>query len=120
MGRLLIEGIRYDVNPCPFCGRYDKLEFTRKENYERNYDRSGSAALGIHCDRCSVDMYETSYKMKCYEAKMNVLLEKWNRRRKITFSETFEDFYGCSNCEAKNRCYDAFRPTAPGCNKYGR
>ena len=114
MGKLWVEGVRYNVNPCPFCGRYDKLEFTKRENYESNYDRSGSAVVAIHCTRCNLDMYKTAYKVKCYDAKMSILIDKWNNRCQVSFIDSYRK--GCSTCTGVTTCPDAYTSVAQYCN----
>jgi hypothetical protein len=65
--------------PCPFCGN-TKLAVTPKNQFYEVQGEYGDAAISIRCWECSVDMYEHSRTERTYEKRVELLIDKWNRR----------------------------------------
>lgn len=73
-----MEGVLKLFKPCPICGHSDVLDITFEESYNRIYMESGCACVAIHCQRCSLDLYEHTDSIKVYDDKVRRLAEVWN------------------------------------------
>lgn len=75
------------LKPCPFCGKVDMISITSKACFSENYLEHGSATISLNCQRCDLDIYETSYSGTKYETKARILVQKWNERSENNESE---------------------------------
>lgn len=69
----------YELKPCPFCGN-TKLEVTTKNQFYEVQGEYGVAAICVRCWTCSADMYDHTRTEKDYYKRVQMLVDKWNRR----------------------------------------
>lgn len=67
------------LKPCPFCGGEAEIATSQSAYYEM-VGKHGHACISLECRKCNLDMYEHSFHIKNYEAKVQALAKKWNRR----------------------------------------
>lgn len=70
-----------NFKPCPFCGK-NNLEATPKDFYEELLEENGRACITVRCKNCKLDMYEHTDGVT-YEEKIDLLIDKWNRRAEV-------------------------------------
>lgn len=70
------------LKPCPYCGKKDEMIFTPLERFVScgGDDEKRGACVSVSCDRCDVTMYDCHSKTTDYETRLEMLLEKWNKR----------------------------------------
>ncbi len=66
-------------NPCPLCGKKDRLDLTSQEIYAECLSESGSACVGIDCRRCDLSIYTYGTNPIKYDDRVQILKSRWNR-----------------------------------------
>lgn len=70
-------------NPCPLCGKSDRISVTSKEDYYELLALNGLACISMRCRNCHIEMFEHTSSIRVYEKKVEKLYSKWNRLRGV-------------------------------------
>lgn len=73
-----------ELKPCPFCGG-TKLEIDSREFFELLQTESDYTCISIECKTqgCYAQMFEHTREERDYDKRVELLVEKWNRRVNI-------------------------------------
>ena len=92
---LMQENITIDdvVNPCPICGKVDRLMITERIDFDqmRSY---GGFLMRMECDRCGLELWSHNCDEKEYGPHRRWLIRQWNRMTggdRDEVSETADD-----------------------------
>lgn len=66
--------------PCPFCGKDDRLSLMPRETFEDLCASHGSAIMRITCERCHVEMHDFTFDEPDFYKRVDLLVQKWNGR----------------------------------------
>lgn len=70
-----------ELKPCPFCGGTN-LVIDSREMFEEMQAENGCACICVDCKTpgCDANMFEHTHSVTDYDRRVELLVEKWNRR----------------------------------------
>ena len=70
-----------ELKSCPFCGGTE-LVIDSRELFEELQSKNGDACISVDCKTpgCYAHMFEHTHDEHDYDKRVELLVEKWNRR----------------------------------------
>ena len=66
-------------NPCPLCGKYDRLEITSRDGFYSFKGEHGVSVVWINCNRCHIEIWSHNCDSGYYTHHLDFLASRWNK-----------------------------------------
>ena len=69
----------YEFNPCPICGKRDRMNLTQERDFISLKNRHGVKVVRVCCNRCDIDIFQNGRDAsERYHIMVGELKKKWN------------------------------------------